>query len=223
MIHYHQLGDVPPKHHVTHRHDGKLLMEQCMTRAGFDSTYSTLYYKIPPTDECAIAEMELPGFCPIAPIAKQPLHRRHLRTQDLAVAGDFLTARRTILLNDDVRVGICKPNKPARDFFSNSDGDECWFAYAGGGVLESVYGSLPFKKHDYVIIPQEHALPIALAKTIRAFFWCLSRAATSTCPSSFATPPVRSRWTRLTVIAIFAIPRSCFRSTRADTARGPTR
>ncbi|MFQ5463079.1 MAG: homogentisate 1,2-dioxygenase [Phycisphaerae bacterium] len=154
MIHYHRLGDVPPKHHVTHHHEGKLLMEQCMTRAGFDSTYSTLYYKIPPTDECAVGEMTLPGFCPIAPVARQPLHRRHLRTQDLDVAGDFLTARRTILINDDVRIGICKPNKPAGDFFSNGDGDECWFAYAGGGTLESVYGILPFKKHDYVIIPK---------------------------------------------------------------------
>ena len=114
MIHYHRMGNVPPKHHVTHREDGKLLMEQCMTRVGFDSTYSILYYRTPPTDECAVRSMELPGFCPIQPLTEQPLHRRHIRTQDLSVNGDFLTARRTVLMNDDVRVGISKPDRGPR-------------------------------------------------------------------------------------------------------------
>ena len=94
MIHYHKLGDVPPKHHVTHYDGDKLLMEQCMTRVGFDGTYSILYYKTPPTDECSVKPMELPGFCPIEPIREQRLHRRHIRTQDLKAEGDFLTARR---------------------------------------------------------------------------------------------------------------------------------
>ncbi len=154
MIHYLRLGSIPPKHHVTHYQDGKLLMEQCMTRAGFDATYSILYFRTPPTDECKVSTMELPGFCPIEPIAEQPLHRRHIRTQDFKHEGDFLTGRRTILMNDDVRISMCKPNQPAKDWFSNADGDECWFAYDGGGVAETIYGPLPFKKHDYVIIPK---------------------------------------------------------------------
>lgn len=154
MIHYHRLGSVPPKHHVTHRENGKLLMEQCMTRVGFEDTYSILYFRTPPTDENRVESMELPGFCPIAPLDQQPLVRRHLRTQNLKVSGDFLTARRTLLMNDDIRVGICKPNQPAKNFFSNADGDECWFAFDTGGVLESVFGILPFRKYDYVIIPK---------------------------------------------------------------------
>ncbi|MCO6437028.1 MAG: homogentisate 1,2-dioxygenase [Phycisphaerae bacterium] len=154
MIHYHRLGSVPPKHHVTHYEDGKLLMEQCMTRVGFDSTYSILYYRTPPTDEFSVRSMEVAGFCPIEPVAEQPLHRRHIRTQDLKTDGDFLTARRTVLMNDDVRVGICKTSRPAEHWFNNGEGDECWFAYDKGGTLESVYGLLPFRKHDYVIIPK---------------------------------------------------------------------
>jgi homogentisate 1,2-dioxygenase len=154
MIHYHRLGSVPPKHHVTHYEDGKLLMEQCMTREGFESTYSILYYRTPPTDEFAVRTMELPGFCPVAPVAEQPVHRRHLRTQDLKNEGDFLTARRTVLMNDDVRIGICKLDRPPGHWFYNGEGDECWFAYSGGGVVESVYGVLPFRRHDYVIIPK---------------------------------------------------------------------
>ncbi|MCH8242309.1 MAG: homogentisate 1,2-dioxygenase [Planctomycetes bacterium] len=154
MIHYLKLGSVPAKNHVTHYEDGKLLMEQCVTRVGFDGTYSILYYRVPPTDECAVRPMELPGFCPMKPVENQALHRRHIRTQDLKVDGDFLTARRTVLMNDDLCVGICKPNAAAQHWFSNGEGDECWFAYDGGGFVETLYGPLAFKKHDYVIIPK---------------------------------------------------------------------
>jgi homogentisate 1,2-dioxygenase len=154
MIHYHRLGSVPLKHHVTHYEEGKLLMEQCMTRVGFESTYSILYYRTPPTDEFNVRTMELPGFCPVRPIESQPLHRRHIRTQDLKAEGDFLTARRTVLLNDDIRVGISKVNKKAEPWFSNGEGDECWFAFDAGGILESVYGILNFKKGDYVLVPK---------------------------------------------------------------------
>ena len=155
MIQYHKLGSVPPKHHVTHHEDGKLLMEQCMTRVGFDGTYSLLYYRTPPTDEFKVKALEMPGFCPVEPISEQLLHRRHLRTQDLKVEGDFITGRRTILMNDDVRIGIVKTQGPAaQHWFTNGEGDECWFAYEGGGLLESVYGLLTFRKHDYIIIPK---------------------------------------------------------------------
>lgn len=154
MIHYHRLGDIPPKHHVTHRENGKLLMEQCMTRVGFDSTYSILYFRTPPTDEFAVRGLELPGFCPIAPVAQQRLHRRHFKSWEIKPGGDFLTARRTVLMNDDIRIGIAKINQPAAHWFNNAEGDECWFAYDGGGLLESVYGPLRFRKHDYVIVPK---------------------------------------------------------------------
>ena len=155
MIHYKRLGSVPPKHHVTHKYKGELLMEQCMTRVGFDSTYSILYYRTPPTDEFKVRAEEIPDFCPAEPNTHQLLHRRHLRTQDFKRKGDFLTGRRTILMNDDLRVGIVKTEEPVgKSWFTNAEGDECWFAYEGGGLLESVYGLLPFKKHDYVIIPK---------------------------------------------------------------------
>ena len=59
-----------------------------------------------------------------------------------------------MLFNSDVHVSIVKPTSGGRDFFSNGDGDECWFAYEGGGVFETLYGNLPFKKWDYVLIPK---------------------------------------------------------------------
>ena len=154
MIHRHQLGAVPSKPHTTFYENRKLLMEQCMTREGFEGPFSMLYFRTPPTDETQVEKMAVQGFCPFEYVEDQPLHRRHLRTQNIKVDGDFLTARRTLLANSDVQISVAKPNQPAKNFFCNSDGDECWFAYDAAGVLESVYGTLPFKKHDYLLIPK---------------------------------------------------------------------
>src|SRR5690606_21952323 len=84
----------------------------------------------------------------------QPLHRRHIRTQALEPAGDFLTGRRMLMVNRHLQLSLCKPVEPPASFFSNGDGDECWFITSGSGRLESVYGVLEFREHDYVLIPR---------------------------------------------------------------------
>ncbi len=154
MIHRLQLGEVPPKPHTAFYDEGKLLMEQCITRQGFNGPYSILYFHIPPTDETAVESTSIEGFCPFELVGDQPLHRRHIRTQDMKPGGDFLTGRRTLLVNADVQVGVCKPTEPAGRFFSNADGDELYFMNAGHGWVESLYGRLPFKEQDYVLIPK---------------------------------------------------------------------
>jgi len=162
MINYHMLGRVPPKPHTTFREDGKLLMEQMVTREGFSGPFSILYYRVPPTDEFEVEPLELPGFVPFELLREQPLHRRHIKTQDLKPAGDFLTGRRTLLLNSKLQIGLCKPCEPARHFFSNGDGDELYFVKQGRGRVESVYGVLPFREHDYLLIPKSTAYRIHL-------------------------------------------------------------
>jgi homogentisate 1,2-dioxygenase len=154
MIHRHTLGKIPPKPHTTFYEDGKLLMEQMITREGFNGPYSILYYRIPPTDEFEVDPHALPGFCPFELIPSQPLHRRHIKTQDFKPGGDFLTGRKTLLVNEDLHIGLLKPTQPAERFFSNGDGDELYFVKSGSGWLESLYGVLPFREHDYVLIPK---------------------------------------------------------------------
>jgi homogentisate 1,2-dioxygenase len=154
MIHRHTLGKVALKPHTTLYEDGKLLMEQMVTREGFNGPFSMLYYRVPPTDEFEVEALRLPGFCPFELMKEQHLHRRHIKSQDMKPLGDFLTGRRTLLVNKTLQIGICKPNDPARHFFSNGDGDECWFVKEGSGRLESVYGILPFREHDYLLIPK---------------------------------------------------------------------
>ncbi|HUU85836.1 MAG TPA: homogentisate 1,2-dioxygenase [Phycisphaerae bacterium] len=154
MIHRHALGKVPAKPHTTSYEDGKLLMEQCHTREGFEGPFSILYYRVPPTDEHAVEPLAIPGFSPFEPLAEQPLHRRHIRTQDLQLSGDFLDARRVLLFNSDVQVSMVKPTATSARFLTNGDGDELYFAYRGGGRFETLFGVLPFQEHDYVHIPR---------------------------------------------------------------------
>jgi homogentisate 1,2-dioxygenase len=90
MIHRMTLGRVPAKPHTTfYDENGKLLMEQMVTREGFNGPFSILYYRIPPTDEFEVEPLSLPGFCPFELVREQPLHRRHIKTQDLPPGGTF--------------------------------------------------------------------------------------------------------------------------------------
>ncbi|MCG3128897.1 MAG: Homogentisate 1,2-dioxygenase [Phycisphaerae bacterium] len=155
MIHRHTLGKIPPKPHIVFKDErGNLLMEHCLTREGFDGTFTILYYRTPPTDETAVERFSIPGFCPCEAVEGLPLLRRHVRTQDLRVSGDFLDSRRTLFVNSDLHVGMLKPTQAGTRFFSNGDGDECYYAYRGGGVVESLMGVLHYREGDYVNIPR---------------------------------------------------------------------
>jgi homogentisate 1,2-dioxygenase len=165
MLHRHTLGRIPPKPHTAfYDEEGKLLMEQCVTREGFNGPFSILYFRTPPTDEFATNDFTLSGFCGVETIVEQSLHRRHVRSQDLEPGGDFLTGRRTLFVNDDLHIGVVKPTEPAGRFFSNGDGDELYFVTSGGGRIESVYGILQFRQHDYLLIPRSTPYRIHLDK-----------------------------------------------------------
>jgi homogentisate 1,2-dioxygenase len=154
MIHYRSLGNLPSKPHTAFYENGKLLMEHCHTREGFEGAFSILYYRVPPTDENAVERVGIPGFCPFDPLADQPLHRRHIKTQNLKLAGDFLDARRVLLFNSDVQISMCRPTDRSKRFFSNGDGEELYFVFKGSGRIESLFGVLPFREQDYILIPR---------------------------------------------------------------------
>jgi len=164
MLHRHTLGRVPAKPHTAfYDEDQRLLMEQMITRDGFNGPFSILYYRTPPTDEFDVADLQLPGFCPFELVAEQPLHRRHLQTAGLPAGGDYLTGRRTLLVSAHVHLGLVKPTVAAARFCSNGDGDELYFVQSGSGCVESVYGVLPFREHDYVLIPRSTPYRLRLA------------------------------------------------------------
>jgi homogentisate 1,2-dioxygenase len=148
---YHRMGQVPAKRHVQFRDNGRLLVEEVLGFEGFSGNESILYHLQSP---CRIAEAG--EFTPIEREEWVPdahVHR-HLESGGLEPEGDPITGRRLLMFNDDLEVSICRPERAAEAFYRNGEGDELIFVHEGSGTLESVFGALPYREHDYIVIPR---------------------------------------------------------------------
>jgi homogentisate 1,2-dioxygenase len=154
---YLQLGDVPAKRHVQFREpsegngSGRLLVEEVLGFEGFSGNESILYHLWSP---CRIKEVG--AFQPIVREEWVPETHVHRLTDTNAVApgGDWLHGRRLLQFNGDIEVSICKPTEGHDGFYRNGEGDEVLFIHRGSGVLRTIFGSVPFREHDYVVIPR---------------------------------------------------------------------
>jgi homogentisate 1,2-dioxygenase len=148
---YQRLGDVPRKRHIQFRDNGTLLTEEVMGLEGFTGNESILYHLHSP---CRV--MELAGFEPIERdewVPDQHAHR-HFHTYGTAPDGDEVTGRRLLMWNDDVEISLCRPSESMEYFFRNGEGDEVIFVHEGSGTLETIFGELPYKEGDYVVVPR---------------------------------------------------------------------
>jgi homogentisate 1,2-dioxygenase len=156
MAYYRLLGDVPPKRHTQHRRpDGGLYYEELMGEEGFSSDSSLLYHRHLPSAITGATAWELPG---LATTANHPLLARHLRLHTLFPGEehkrhDAVTGRRLVLGNGDVRISYVVAGEPS-PLYRNAIGDECVYVEAGGASVETVFGALPARQGDYVIIPR---------------------------------------------------------------------
>ncbi|HEU4963544.1 MAG TPA: homogentisate 1,2-dioxygenase, partial [Bacilli bacterium] len=53
----------------------------------------------------------------------------------------------------DVVMAIAKPTEPMNYFYRNGEADEVLFVHEGEGKLETIFGVLPYRKGDYLVIP----------------------------------------------------------------------
>ncbi|MEI6372317.1 MAG: homogentisate 1,2-dioxygenase domain-containing protein [Actinomycetes bacterium] len=153
MVHYRQVGDIPPKRHTQHRAaDGSLYYEELVGEEGFSSSSALLYHREIPSAIVDARPWELPDGS-LAPNA--PLLPRHFRLHALFDGGsaDAVTGRRLVLGNADVRLSyvVADVSSP---LYRNAIGDECVYVEAGAGVVETVFGSLSVSQGDYVVIPR---------------------------------------------------------------------
>jgi homogentisate 1,2-dioxygenase len=149
---YLSLGHVPPKRHTQVRDDdGRLLVEEVMGYEGFSGNESILYHLQSP---CRVAEVG--EFTPIERAEWVPDAHVHRLTDTapLPPGGDPVLGRRLLMFNDDVEMAIAKPTEELEAFYRNGEGDEVLFVHEGSGELETVFGRLPFGRHDYVVIPR---------------------------------------------------------------------
>ena len=150
-------GILPEKPHTVFRdpETGALFYEECFTRQGFDGPYSILYHRRPPTQEAATEPTDR-GFRlrPGEPDGPASLRRRLFDSSQVASGGSMLEARTHILFNRDVVISVARPTESDSAFVVNGDGDDLFFVEAGEGRVESVFGTVPFRKHDYVVVPK---------------------------------------------------------------------
>src|SRR5207247_10494531 len=89
-------------------------------------------------------------------VADSPLRHHHLKTADIPRRGDLYTGRVPMLFNQDMTAYRAKPAKAYDKFeyYKTGGADEIIFCFHGGGVVESVFGKLPYRAEDYIVIPR---------------------------------------------------------------------
>jgi homogentisate 1,2-dioxygenase len=151
MPFYQRLGDVPRKRHVQFRDNGTLLTEEVMGLEGFSGNESILYHLLSPCRVEKLGDFEQIERKEWVPEQHKPLH---LKTWDVDPGGDALSGRQLLMWNDDVEISLCRPTDAMEHFFRNGEGDEVIFVHEGSGTIASIFGDLPYKPGDYVVIPR---------------------------------------------------------------------
>jgi homogentisate 1,2-dioxygenase len=156
MAYYRRIGVVPGKRHTALRDgSGRLRYEELMGEEGFSSDSSLLYHRGVPS---ALVDSAVWELADQSTTANHPLKPRHLRLHGLfadddAKAVDPVQGRRLVLGNGDVRISYVVAGETS-PYYRNAVGDECVYVEEGTGTLESVFGVLPYRTGDYVIVPR---------------------------------------------------------------------
>ncbi len=193
---YLELGTIPPKRHVQVRGNGRLLVEEVMGYEGFSGNESILYHLHSPCRIDAIGALT-----PIdRPLWPPDAHVHRLADmRATAAGGDPLTGRRLVMFNADLEMSVVKPTEAREGFYRNGAGDELLYIHRGGGALRTVFGRLPFRERDYVVIPRGTTLTWELEPRAEQFWLCFHT------PGELETPQrYRNRYGQLLEHAPFS-------------------
>jgi homogentisate 1,2-dioxygenase len=153
---YCRVGSIPRKRHIAHKHEpgyrGEgIYYEEVVTTGGFGRAYSICYHVRPPT---RVRKVEAAGVVPVELIGEPTLRHHHLRTGRLKPRGDPIGGRTYMLGNDDILISRCRPAQPQQELYRNATADEVIFVHKGQGSLYTMFGSLPFRACDYIVVPR---------------------------------------------------------------------
>jgi homogentisate 1,2-dioxygenase len=156
MPQYQRLGSLPRKRHIAHKHEPGyrsegIYYEEVVTTQGFSRAYSICYHLRPPTRVRAI---EPAGEVTREPADVDVLRHFHLKSGTIPTDGDVVGGRVPFLFNSDVVISRCRPKEAQSELYRNATADEILFVHRGRGVLQSMFGLLPFKPYDYMVIPR---------------------------------------------------------------------
>ncbi len=150
---YHRLGEIPHKRHIQfNKPDGSLFHEQLFGTVGFDGMSSILYHHHRPT---MVKSIGTPQDVSPKIAVKNSVQSRMLNGFQVAPEKDYLEARKPILVNSDIIIGLAAPQQSLKTYFyKNADADEMLFIHKGSGVLRTIFGQIRFEYGDYLIIPR---------------------------------------------------------------------
>src|SRR5258707_1552906 len=153
---YRQLGSIPRKRHIAHKHEPGyrnegIYYEEVVTVGGFGKAYSICYHLRPPT---RVRKIEPVGIQPLETAEQPVLRHHHLRSARMPVAGNPINGRVPLFLNADVVMSRCRPGQAQEELYRNAAADEVLFIHRGLGTLHTMFGPLLFKPFDYIVIPR---------------------------------------------------------------------
>jgi len=152
MPYYYKLGQLPPKRHIQFRRpDGALYSEEVFGTEGFVGPTSTLYHIHPPTQ---VTGWKTLYSTKVEYVETETMRMRHLKTTPMQPKGDPITGRVVLFGNGDCEMSLCVPAEPMGYHYKNGMGDECLFVHHGSGTVYTTFGTLEFRRKDYIVIPK---------------------------------------------------------------------
>lgn len=147
-------GQVPHKRHTVFKNDqtDRFYYEQLFGTEGFSGVSSLLYHTRRPTQIKTIGENPLDAR-PKCAVSKN-VTPRMFKGMNITPEDDFLAARKVLMFNDDLEMGLAKPRKSMDYFYKNGHHDELLYVHHGGGTLKTMLGDIEFHLGDYLIIPR---------------------------------------------------------------------
>ncbi len=175
MTFYVKRGEIPHKRHTQfHKPDGSLYREEVMGLEGFSGLQSILYHHfLPPR----VKRAEFLGPAKPEYVDFGAIRHRAFSTNGMPAGGDAVSARRVLLGNNDVMMGLSLPTKSMDFFYRNAQAYELWFVHEGNGTLHSQFGRLAFEPGDYIIIPYGTTWQMTLDTPQARFFFAESNSA----------------------------------------------
>jgi homogentisate 1,2-dioxygenase len=147
---YHTLGEIPKKRHTAFRKpNGGIYAEELMGHEGFTGTSALLYHVHPPTTVKSVRRVKETA---LVADPDQTLRHRHFLTSRAKKGGSPTLDRIPLLFNQDISMSYVEPDEQDAHFYRNAQADELVYVAKGGGVLETVFGDLPFHEGDYLVI-----------------------------------------------------------------------
>ena len=150
--------------------DGAPVYEELFGREGFTGPSSLLYHRHMPEGARDVSEGPADV---ITPEHEQVHEHAHLKGFDLMLEGDVVFARRWLLVNDDIHIGLAAPARQQEALYVNGSADEVLFVHTGAGVLHTQFGSIRFGKHDYLVVPRGTVYRIDLDAPDQTRMLCL--------------------------------------------------